>query len=76
MYVLTCFSDDNSRFEDDTKVYDYVFLSGVGINVLAHLYFLMKDSVLTVKTKIRSFFCKKKETAKAEPIATSKKYID
>ena len=73
IYIMFCFSDANIYRHKSPIYLDCVFLASMAINVLVHLYFLMKGSVLNMKATIKSKCCKKKEAAKREIAAQERK---
>lgn len=75
IYVMTCFTDANQKYLEDPMYYDIAFLVGCGVNVIVHLYFLTKDSVLNVKARITSKCCKTK-AKKAPALTTTDKHIE
>ena len=70
VYVMICFSNANVGLEYTVNYYDFAFLLGMGVNLIVHVYLLVKDSVLSIKDKIKAKFCKAKSVAKG-PIMDS-----
>ena len=65
VYVMICFSDWNLNIELTEHYYDIAFMMGMAINLLVHVYFLIKASCISVKDKIKNKCCKRKQVKKA-----------
>ena len=65
VYVMICFSDWNLNKEITEHYYDIAFMTGMAINLLVQVYFLIKASCISVKDKIKNKCCKKKQVKKA-----------
>ena len=59
IYIMFCFSEANIYRERSPIYIDCVFLASMAINVLVHVYFLMKGSFLNIKDTVKSKCCKK-----------------
>jgi len=64
IYVMMCFSDANNDLEYTANYYDFAFLFGMAVNLIVHVYLLVKDSVLSIKDKIKARCFKTKAVAK------------
>ena len=62
IYTMMCFSEANIYREDKRIYVDIVFLASMGLNILVHLYFLMKGSVTNIKNKIKKKCCQNNNT--------------
>lgn len=65
VYVMICFSDWNLNLEITEHYYDIAFMVGMAVNLLVHVYFLIKASCVSTKDKIKDKCCKKKQVKKA-----------
>ena len=65
IYTMICFSDANLGLEYTVNYYDYMFLLGMGFNVLVHVFFMLKASVISTKDRIKDKCCKPKTVVKA-----------
>lgn len=65
IYTMICFSDANLGLDYTVNYYDYMFLLGMGFNVLVHVFFMLKASVISTKDRIKDRCCKPKIAAKA-----------
>ncbi len=65
IYAMICFSDANLGLDYTVNYYDYMFLLGMGFNVLVHVYFMLKASVISTKDRIKDKCCKSKTAVKA-----------
>jgi uncharacterized membrane protein len=65
MYTISCFSSANVAGVANMLPIDITFLTLLGGNICVHLYFLLKDTYISVKekcikAKAKGFFCCKK----------------
>ena len=60
VYTMIAFSDGNPHLDTTRLYYDISFMVCIGGNLLVHVYFLVKDSFLSTKAKIKAKCCKKK----------------
>lgn len=65
MYTISCFSPANVAGVANILPIDITFLTLLGGNICVHLYFLLKDTYISVKekcikAKAKGFFCCKK----------------
>jgi hypothetical protein len=59
-YVMICLTDANLSLVHTANYYDYAFLFGMVVNLAVHVFLLIKDSVLSLKDKIKAKVCKPK----------------
>ena len=64
IYVMICFSDANLGLEYTANYYDFAFLAGMAVNLIVHVYLLVKDSFLSMKDSIKAKFCKTNKATK------------
>ena len=68
--LLLCFSEGNAN--PDEFELDIAFLACLFANLSVHLFFLIKDSIVSIKESCKRKCCNKRRTAKAPQL----KYLD
>jgi len=60
VYVMVCFTDANKALWLTENYYDFAFMAGMAINLLVHVYFLLKNSFFEIKDTIKAKCFKQK----------------
>ena len=63
VYIMVCFTDANEALFLTENYYDFAFLVGMAINLLVHVYYLLKNSFLEMRDTIKEKCLKQKAQA-------------
>jgi len=60
---MVCFTDANEALFLTENYYDFAFMAGMAINLLVHVYYLLKNSFLEIRDTIKEKCLKQKAQA-------------